>query len=162
VETPGPVPIVDALPWNPEDTSRHEHPSFTSTPGAVQRASQPAHPSTAFACAPGALGLELSLSLFLRCFISGRPGGIAPPASSSSMPTEADPSQSLASAAAPVERLKPFGPPPLIEGDDRTAYDALLAHRGYLGSRYRRSIFRLRRLKVNLMGATAHPRACRR
>jgi hypothetical protein len=41
--------------------------------------------------------------------------------------TGAAPSQSLASAAAPAGRSQPFGPPPLIDGDDRAAYDELLA-----------------------------------
>jgi hypothetical protein len=81
----------------------------------------------------------------------------------------ADTSQSVASAAAPAERLKPFGPPPLIEGDDRAAYDALLARisaavkpSDILEDIWARDIvdlvweiFRLRRLKVDLMAATA-------
>jgi hypothetical protein len=81
----------------------------------------------------------------------------------------ADTSQSLTSAAAPAERLKPFGPPPLIEGDDRAAYDALLAQisgavkpSDILEDIWVRDIvdlvweiFRLRRLKVDLMAATA-------
>ena len=81
----------------------------------------------------------------------------------------ADTSQSVASAAAPAERLKPFGPPPLIEGDDRAAYDALLARisaavkpSDIIEDIWARDIvdlsweiFRLRRLKVDLMAATA-------
>jgi hypothetical protein len=81
----------------------------------------------------------------------------------------ADTSQPLTSAAAPAERLKPFGPPPVIEGDDRAAYDALLAQisgavkpADILEDIWVRDIvdlvweiFRLRRLKANLMAATA-------
>jgi hypothetical protein len=83
--------------------------------------------------------------------------------------TDAAPSQSLASAAEPAGRSKPFGPPPLIEGDDRAAYDELLAQisaavkpADILEDIWVRDIvdlvweiFRLRRLKVNLMAATA-------
>jgi hypothetical protein len=81
----------------------------------------------------------------------------------------ADPSPSPVSAAAPAERLKPFAPPPLIEGDDRAAYDVLLAR---ISAAVKPSdilediwlhdivdlsweIFRLRRQKVDLMTATA-------
>jgi hypothetical protein len=83
--------------------------------------------------------------------------------------TGAAPSQSLDSAAAPAGRSKPFGPPPLIEGDDRAAYEELLAQisaavkpadivediwvRDIVDLVW--EIFRLRRLKVNLMAATA-------
>ena len=81
----------------------------------------------------------------------------------------AHPPQSLTSAVAPAERLKPFGPPPLIEGDDRAAYDVLLTQisaavkpSDILEDIWCRDIvdlvweiFRLRRLKVNLMAATA-------
>jgi hypothetical protein len=87
--------------------------------------------------------------------------------------TDAAPSQSLASAAEPAGRSKPFGPPPLIEGDDRAAYDELLAQisaavkpADILEDIWVRDIvdlvweiFRLRRLKVNLMAATAAARS---
>jgi hypothetical protein len=83
--------------------------------------------------------------------------------------TGADPSESVASAAAPAGRSKPFGPPPLVEGDDRAAYEELLAQ---ISAAVKPAdilediwvhdivdlvweIFRLRRLKVNLMAATA-------
>jgi hypothetical protein len=79
------------------------------------------------------------------------------------------PPQSLASPAAPVRRSAPFGPPPLIEGEDRAAYDELLAQisaavkpADILEDIWVRDIvdlvweiFRLRRLKVDLMAATA-------
>jgi hypothetical protein len=83
--------------------------------------------------------------------------------------TGAAPSPSPASAAEPAGRSQPFGPPPLIEGDDRAAYDELLAQisaavkpADILEDIWVRDIvdlvweiFRLRRLKVNLMAATA-------
>jgi hypothetical protein len=83
--------------------------------------------------------------------------------------TGAAPSSLASAAAEPARRSKPFGPPPLVEGDDRAAYDELLAKisaavkpADILEDIWVRDIvdlvweiFRLRRLKVNLMAATA-------
>jgi len=74
------------------------------------------------------------------------------------------------SAAAPAGRLVPFGPPPLIEGEDAAAYDELLAGisaavkpADILEDIWVRDIvdrvweiLRLRRLKANLITATAY------
>src|SRR5271155_4059961 len=70
----------------------------------------------------------------------------------------------------PAGRLAPFGPPPLLQGEDKAAYGTLLAR---ISSTVRPAdileeiwvrdivdlswdILRLRRLKVNLIAATAY------
>jgi hypothetical protein len=73
-------------------------------------------------------------------------------------------------ADAPARQLLPFGPPPLLEGEDAAAYDDLLARistvekpaniiediwvRDYVDLTW--EILRLRRLKAALLKATAH------
>jgi hypothetical protein len=70
----------------------------------------------------------------------------------------------------PAGRSLPFGPPPLIEGEDTAAYDELLTRvstavrpRDILEDIWVRDVvdfvweaFRLRRLKANLITASAH------
>jgi hypothetical protein len=76
----------------------------------------------------------------------------------------------LSSAPAPTRRLALFGPPPLIEGEDPAAYDDLLTRisgalkpADILEDIWVRDVvdltwevLRLRRLKANLMAATAY------
>jgi hypothetical protein len=80
------------------------------------------------------------------------------------------PPKSHASAPASARRLAPFGPPPLIEGEDRAAYDEFLARvsaavkpvdileeiwvRDIVDLEW--EVLRLRRLKAALMTASAY------
>src|SRR5437016_3793695 len=80
-----------------------------------------------------------------------------------------DPRNPRSSAAAATVRLSPFGPPPLLEGEDSAAYDDLLARvsaavkpTDILEDCWVRDVvdliwesFRLRRLKSNLMMVAA-------